>query len=82
MPQETGKNAEQIKQKIDFYKENLKFLNSFYLPLITGIITLTFSNNLILLKAIWILVSLIAWEYLTLLKLEVLTKINSLIKKL
>jgi hypothetical protein len=45
MPDDTEKKREQIKQQIDLYKENLKFLNSFYIPLLSGIPALFFFRN-------------------------------------
>ena len=45
MSREYVKSAELIKQRIDLYKEQLKFINSFYLPLVSGIVVLVFSHD-------------------------------------
>lgn len=82
MLSESEKSVERIKQEIDFYKENLKFLNSFYLPLATGIVIMFVGNNTVLVKTWWILVGLFAMGFLTLLKQVVLSTISELIKKL
>ncbi len=82
MLSESEKSVERIKQEIDFYKENLKFLNSFYLPLASGLVALFIGNNSVPYKAGWILVGIFAIAFITLLKKEVLITISELIKKL
>ena len=84
MSQELAKNMERLKQEIDFYKEILKFINSFYLPLITGLIVLLVSNNPMPapIKTGWFLIGSFAMGFLTLLKHDILNTIHSLITKL
>lgn len=76
------KSVEQIKQEIDFYKENLKFLNSFYLPIGTGLVVIFFSNNPIPYRTGWVLTGLFSLGFLTLLKRDLLKDISKLIKEL
>jgi hypothetical protein len=38
-------SAEHIKQKIELKKENLKFLNSFYLPVLSGLALMVVKAN-------------------------------------
>lgn len=84
MPDDTEKKREQIKQQIDLYKENLKFLNSFYLPLLSGIPAIFFIRNPISRETQFfcyftIFVSIFT---LTILKFIEMKVINDLIKKL
>lgn len=74
MPRESEDNKEQIKQQIDFYKENLKFINSFYLPLISGMIALLVINDTMPqnLRLGWIAVGAMSISFLTLLKLDII----------
>ena len=76
------KSVEQIKQEIEFYKENLKFLNSFYLPIGTGIVIQFTSNSPMLYKAAWLLHGSLAMVLLTFFRKKMLHKINTLIKGL
>jgi hypothetical protein len=82
MSQEAVRNAEQIKQEIDFQKEDLKFLNSFYLPLVSGIVVTLFGNGPILAKVGSICVGSIAMGFLTLFKRDKLNSIRNLINEL
>ncbi len=84
MPRESEENKEQIKQQIDFYKENLKFINSFYLPLIFGMIALLVINDTMPqnLRLGWIAVGAMSISFLTLLKLDIIQTINTLIRSL
>jgi hypothetical protein len=84
MPHEFEDNKEQIKQRIDFFKENLKFINSFYLPLISGIIAILVVNDTMPqnLRLGWIAVGAMSISFLTLLKLDIIQSINTLIKEL
>lgn len=82
MSQETVRSAEQIKQEIDFHKENLKFLNSFYLPLASGLILLPLSNGFNPYKAGLFLAGSFAIGFLTLLKKDARNSIDKLIKEL
>ncbi|HEY4061259.1 MAG TPA: hypothetical protein VGM30_05135 [Puia sp.] len=84
MSQELVKSAERIKQEIDFQKENLKFLNSFYLPLITSLVILVVGDGSIpwLHKVGWFLIGSLGIGYLTLLKLDVIEIIDELINDL
>ena len=82
MLSESEKSVERIKQEIDFYKENLKFLNSFYLPLASGLAILFIGKDPVPYKAGWILVGIFIIGFLTLLKRKVLVTIAKLIKKL
>ncbi|MHA4811310.1 hypothetical protein ACX0G9_24630 [Flavitalea flava] len=45
MTREEGPSAEQVKQRIEYYKENLRFLNSFYLPVVSGMAALYFASD-------------------------------------
>jgi hypothetical protein len=84
MAPEGRKSVEQIKQEIEFYKEILKFINSFYLPLITGFIVLIVSDNSMKAstKTGWFFVGSFAMGFLTMLKRNLLKTIHSLIKEL
>ena len=82
MSQETVRSAEQIKQEIDFQKEDLKFINSFYLPLISGVVVALFGNSPILAKAASFCVGSIAIGFLTLFKRDKLNSIRNLINEL
>jgi hypothetical protein len=84
MARETLRNEEKLKQRIDFLKENLKFLNSFYLPLLSGTVILLVSNNPmpITLRLSWILIACMAISFLTLLKFDIVDTIDRLIDEL
>jgi hypothetical protein len=84
MPREFEDNKEKVKQRIDFYKENLKFINSFYLPLISGMIALLVINDTMPfnLKLGWIAVGVMGISFLTLLKLDIIQAINTSISDL
>jgi len=45
MLREPGPGVERIKQQIDVKKENLKFLNSFYIPLLSGVLAMSVSST-------------------------------------
>ena len=84
MSREFEDNAEQIKQRIDIYKENLKFINSFYLPLVSAMIALLIVNDTMPqnLRLGWIAVGAMSISLLTLLKLDIMQTINTLIRNL
>jgi len=84
MSREPEENEEKIKQKIDFYKENLRFINSFYLPLISGMMVLLVVNDTmpLSLRLGWIMVGIMSIGFLTLLRLDVVDAINTLIRDL
>jgi hypothetical protein len=84
MPRETESNAEWIKQRIDLYKENLKLINSFYLPLLSGIAILfvTDASKPIILRFFWALIGLIVLSCLTMVKNETTRRIKRLIDQL
>jgi hypothetical protein len=82
MLSESEKSVERIKLEIDFYKENLKFLNSFYLPLASGITVLFIGKDPVPYKVGWILAGIFLIVLLTLLKKRVLIIISKLIKEL
>jgi len=77
-------SVEHINQKIELKKENLKFLNSFYLPLYSGIIWLAANNNPLSSKknAEFFFLGFIALGVIFLKKRKVLKEIDLLIKKL
>ena len=84
MSREDENSAEQIKQKLEFKKENLKLLNSFYLPLLSGMALLVVKagpvsswNN-----AMYFFAGLIFLGFIHLKRKKVLREIDSLIKKL
>lgn len=84
MSREPDPDAERIKQEIDFNKENLKFLNSFYIPLLSAAVALFLPNNPMssLKKLSWALVIGICLVILIFLKKRVHVTINKLIQKL
>jgi len=84
MLREFEESAEQIKQRIDIYKENLKFINSFYLPLVSAMIALLIVNDTMPqnLRLGWIAVGAMSISLLTLLKLDIMQTINTLIRNL
>ncbi|HWK02465.1 MAG TPA: hypothetical protein VNS58_02465 [Puia sp.] len=84
MLREPGPGAERIKQQIDVKKENLKFLNSFYIPLLSWPFAMSISSTpippfVIWSWGIWASIFLI---FISLMKRRVLAKINTLIQKL
>jgi hypothetical protein len=82
MAQEVKKSAEQIKQEIEFQKEDLKFLNSFYLPIGAGLVAEAASIGPAPYKETWILAGLFALGFLNLLKEDAVKNINQLIKQI
>jgi hypothetical protein len=84
MSRENENSIEYIKQKLEFKKEKLKFLNSFYLPLGSGITVLIVSTNSVSSwdNAIFFLFGLIIFGFILLEKRRVLKEIDSLIKEL
>ena len=82
MAQEVKKSVERIKQEIEFYKENLKFLNSFYLPLLSALAVLSVSHDGNTYKDGSLFMVLYALGFLTLIKMDTLFTIKSLIKQL
>ena len=81
---ESEQNVELIKQRIDLCKENLKFLNSFYLPVLSGmaIVIATDNSMSVILRYSWSIVGLMALCFLTLLKQDAVDTIDGLIDKL
>ena len=84
MSRENENSAESIKQKIELKKEKLKLLNSFYLPVLTGLALMVIKvgpvtswNN-----AIYFLFGLIFLGFIYLEMKKVLKEIDLLIKKL
>jgi hypothetical protein len=84
MSRENGKSAERIKQRIDLCKEQLKFINSFYLPLASGIIVLLFSHDTMPaeIRMGWTLAGGFGVCFLTYWKYRTTNKIKALIKEL
>jgi cytosine/uracil/thiamine/allantoin permease len=84
MLREPDPSAERIKQEIDINKENLKFLNSFYIPLLSAAITVFLPSNpmSLLEKLAWTLVTGMCLVILIFLKKRVHVAINKLIQKL
>lgn len=84
MSQEVTKSAERLKQEIDIKKEELKFLNAFYLPLYTatGALMVSGSPLSVSYRIGCCLIALLSLSALDIQKRKVLLEINSLIKKL
>jgi len=84
MLREPEPRAERIKQEIDINKENLKFLNSFYIPLLSGALAVFLPNNpmSLLIKSAWTLVACVSLIALSFFKKRVRSLINKLIQKL
>ena len=84
MTREMEQNVESIKQRIDVCKEKLKFINSFYLPLLSGmaILLVTDGSKPIIPRYFWALIGLIGLSFLTLVKQDTMRKINGLIDQL
>ncbi len=81
---ESEQNVELIKQRIDLFKENLKFINSFYLPLLSGIaiLVVTDTSQPIIFRYAWALMGLVVLSFLNLLKQDIAREINGLIDQL
>jgi hypothetical protein len=84
MLREPGPGTERIKQQIDVKKESLKFLNSFYIPLLSGIFIMSVANTPIPYVVVWswVIGASIFLIFISLVKRRVLAKINALIQKL
>ena len=84
MSREDENSAECIKQKLEFKKENLKLLNSFYLPLSSGMVLLVIKESKVPSwdNAIYFLLGLVIVGFVSLERKKVLREIDSLIKKL
>src|SRR5260221_5131209 len=74
-------SAERIKQEIDINKENLKFLNSFYIPLLSAAVTIFLPNNpmSLLVKLAWTVIAFVSLIFLSFFKKRVHVAINKLI---
>jgi len=77
-------SVEHIKQKIELEKEKLKFLNSFYLPLSSGLVVMVVRPTQVSSRdnAMYFLGGLIIFGFISLERKKVLKEIDLLIKKL
>jgi len=83
MSQEITRSVDRLKQEVEIQKEELKFLNAFYLPLYTAIGALVVGGNSMSVsyRIGWCLVVLSLFGILSFQKRKVLRRIESLIQK-